>query len=489
MKTLALFSLLMTANLPAMEVVALPGQSPLIQFRIVFRAGAANDPAGKSGAAAFTAAMLTDSGTKTKTYKVLLDALYPMAAGIGADVDKEMIVFTGATHVDNLETYYGILRDMLLNPGWRADDLKRVRDKQKNAIRLSLRENNDEELGKEVLYSLLFKGHPYEHLNLGSISAIESMTAADLQAFYTAHLTQANLTIGVAGKYPAGFVERMRTDFAALPKGTPSTVKLPPVASQNETRVTIVQKKTRAVAYSFGFPIDVTRNHPDFPALLVANTWFGPHRSSGGNLYQRMREIRGLNYGDYSYIEYFPGGMFQFEPDPNLYRRSQIFQMWIRPVEPPTAHFALRLGMFELERLIDKGIPEADFETTRDFLALNVNLLMKTKSAELGYLIDSKAYGIPEYTAYIQTALKKLKYEDVQKAIRKHLRKDRLQIVAISDNAEELKNQLLSDAPSPMKYNSPKPGDILEEDKIVSTKKFGWKPEQITVVPLEEVFK
>ena len=215
----------------------------------------------------------------------------------------------------------------------------------------------------------------------------------------------------------------------------------------------------------------------------------GPHRSSGGNLYQRMREIRGLNYGDYSYIEYFPGGMFQFEPDPNLYRRSQIFQIWIRPVEPPTAHFALRLGLFELERLIEKGIPEADFETTRDFLALNVNLLMKTKSAELGYLIDSKAYGIPEYTSYIQTALKKLKYEDVQKAIKKHLRKDRLQIVAISDNAEELKKQFLSDVPSPMKYNSPKPGDILEEDKIVSTKKFGWKPEQITVVPLEEIYK
>ena len=202
-----------------------------------------------------------------------------------------------------------------------------------------------------------------------------------------------------------------------------------------------------------------------------------------------MREIRGLNYGDYSYIEYFPNGMYQFEPDPNLFRRSQIFQIWIRPVEPPTAHFALRLALFELERLVDKGLTESDFEATRDFLALNVNLLMKTKSAELGYAIDSKAYGIPEYTSYLQTALKKLTHEDVQKAIRKHLRKDRLQIVAITDNAEDLKRQLLSDAPSPMKYNATKPGDIMDEDKIVSTKKLGWKPEQITVVPVESVFK
>ena len=149
----------------------------------------------------------------------------------------------------------------------------------------------------------------------------------------------------------------------------------------------------------------------------------------------------------------------------------------------------MRLALFELERLVDKGLTEIDFEKTRDFLALRVNLLMKTKDAELGYLIDSKAYGIPEYTAYIQGALKKLKYEDVQAAIRKHLRKDRLQIVAITDNAEELKRQLLSDAPSPMKYNSAKPGDILEEDKIVSTKKLGWTPEQITIVPLAQVFQ
>jgi zinc protease len=489
MKKLAVLLFLMPAILPAIDVVAMPGQSPLIQFRIVFRAGSANDPKGKEGAASLAAIMLTGGGTKTMSYQQRLDAMYPMAAQFTHQVDKEMIVFSGATHVDNLDAFYGLIRDALLTPGWRDDDLKRVRDNMKNAVRLSLRENNDEELGKELLYSLLYKGHPYQHLSLGNLSSIDALSMADLLAFYTAHLTQANLTIGVTGKYPVGFVERMTKDFSALPTGKPSAVKLPALAPLKTTQITIVQKKTRAVAYSFGYPIDVTRGHPDYPALLVANTWFGPHRSSGGNLYQRMREIRGLNYGDYSYIEYFPSGMFQFEPDPNLFRRSQIFQIWIRPVEPPTAHFALRLALFELERLVDKGLTESDFEATRDFLALNVNLLMKTKSAELGYAIDSKAYGIPEYTSYLQTALKKLTLDDVQKAIRKHLRKDRLQIVAVSDNAEDLKKQLLSDAPSPMKYNAAKPGDILDEDKIVSTKKLGWKPEQVTVVPVETVFR
>ena len=176
MKKLALFLFLMPVILPAIDVVAMPGQSPLIQFRIVFRAGSVNDPKGKPGAASLAAAMLTGGGTKAMSYQQILDAMYPMAARFGNQVDKEMIVFSGATHVDNLEAFYGLFRDALLTPGWREDDLKRVRDDLKNSVSLSLRENNDEELGKELLYSLLYKGHPYEHLSLGNLSSIDGLT-------------------------------------------------------------------------------------------------------------------------------------------------------------------------------------------------------------------------------------------------------------------------------------------------------------------------
>jgi len=96
----------------------------------------------------------------------------------------------------------------------------------------------------------------------------------------------------------------------------------------------LVEKNTRSVAISLGAPLDVKRGDPDFAALLVAQSYFGQHRASGGRLFDRMREVRGLNYGDYFYIEYFPRGMFRFDPEPNLARDQQIFQIWIRPVPP-----------------------------------------------------------------------------------------------------------------------------------------------------------
>ena len=68
--------------------------------------------------------------------------------------------------------------------------------------------------------------------------------------------------------------------------------------------------------------------------------------------FERLREARGLNYGDYSYIEYFPRGMFQFEPDPNQARHQQIFQIWIRPVEPQNGLFVLRAALYEYDKLV-----------------------------------------------------------------------------------------------------------------------------------------
>ena len=134
------------------RVVALPSQSPLVDFRIVFLTGAAYDPADKPGLANLTAAQIAGGGTRELTYKQVVDAMFPMAASLSSQVDKEMIAFYGSTDIHNLEKYYALFRGMLLNPGWREDDLRRVKDQTVNFLRVSLRGANEEELAKEALY-------------------------------------------------------------------------------------------------------------------------------------------------------------------------------------------------------------------------------------------------------------------------------------------------------------------------------------------------
>jgi zinc protease len=316
------------------------------------------------------------------------------------------------------------------------------------------------------------------------------MTIADLQGFYRQHYTQANLIIGMAGGYPPEFADRVKKDFATLPE-TPadSFDSLPAPAPITHNRLTLIQKDTRSVAWSLGYPMDVKRGDPDFPALLVMSSWLGQHRESAGRLYGRMRELRGLNYGDYAYLEYFPRGMFRFEPEPNLARHQQIFQIWIRPVEPPNAVFALRLAMFELNNMVKNGIPESDFEKTRSFLSKYINILTKTKSSELGYAIDSAYYGTPGYNEYIKAALAKLTVADVNGAIRRHMRAENLEIVGVAKDADLIRTAVTGADPTPVHYNAVKPQDVLDEDKIVERWPLGLRKEDVTVVPADTVFE
>ncbi|MGD8322145.1 MAG: insulinase family protein, partial [Gemmatimonadota bacterium] len=69
--------------------LAEPG-SPFVSFNIWVKAGSQNDPAGKEGLAFLTAEMLSDGGTRQDSYQAIIEKLYPMAAGYGASVDKEM---------------------------------------------------------------------------------------------------------------------------------------------------------------------------------------------------------------------------------------------------------------------------------------------------------------------------------------------------------------------------------------------------------------
>lgn len=467
-----------------------PSQSPLVSFRLLFMTGAASDPQGKEGVAALTAALLSEGGSRALPYEQIVEAFYPMAAGFGSQVDKEMTVFAGTTHVDNLEKYYSIIRDMLLDPGFREEDFTRLKSDAVNYLKTSLRQGNDEELGKEYLYKLIYAGHPYEHPNTGTVSSLERLTLDDVRGFYKQNYTQGNLVIGLAGGYPSDFAKQVNADFAKLPAGgggAPKKYAPPKVASG--LRVDIIQRETRATAISMGFPIPVNRSHKDWPALALVASYLGQHRSSVSHLYQRLREARGLNYGDYAYVEYFPRGMYQFTPDPNLGRSTQIFQLWIRPVEPQNSMFALRAALYEYDKLVSEGMKQEDFASIRDFLVKYANVLTSTQGARLGYALDSRYYGTPEYTSFLRASLSKLTLADVNRAIKQYLNPGNMRIVLVTKDAEGLRDALVKGTPSPITYNSPKPADILAEDKIIEKYKVNVRPEQVVIVPVDKVFQ
>ena len=480
---------------PEIRFITQKSVLPNVMVKMLFTAGSSADPKGKEGLAALSAAMITEAGSRAMTVAEINKVLYPMAGSFGYQVDKEMTTFTAVVHRDNWKEFADTVMPQLLTPGFREEDFQRLKDVQLNALQQDLRANNEEELGKEHLQNVVYAGTPYGHTVRGTVAGIGSITLDDVKQFVAANYTRANLVAGLSGDYTPEIETRLKTDLATLPAGRPvaspaqGLPALAPIKGRMPSglEVEIIQKETRATAISMGHPIPVTRNHADFAALNVARAWLGEHRASSGQLYNRLREVRGLNYGNYAYIEYFNRPTFQFVPSPNIARRSQIFEIWIRPVVPENAQMSMRIALYELQKLIDNGLTQQQFENTRDYLMKNVFLLTANQNQRLGYALDSWWFGMPEYTEAMRARYAKLTRDDVNRAIKKYLSARNLHIVAITKDAEGLRNLLLEDEPSSIKYDAPKP-DLAEEDKVIGAYRLNLRPEKVKIVAVEDVF-
>jgi len=477
------------AKLDSKQFTVQKSELPQLTIKLLFDVGSAYDPKGKEGLAQLAASMIAEAGSKALRIDEISKALYPIAGAFAAQVDKEMTAFTMSVHRDNWAQFASVVLPQLLEPGFRQEDFDRLRTNQTNALTIDLRSNNEEELGKEWLQNRIFAGTPYGHTALGTVDGLAAITLEDVKAFVRQHYTSGNLKVGVNGGAGDVVLTSLATELGRLPAGdTPRVTGVVGKAPKGRD-VDIIAKDTRATAISFGHPIDVNRASADFAALDVARAWLGEHRASMSHLYGRIRETRGMNYGDYAYIEAFPRGMFQFMPDPNIARQQQIFEVWIRPVVPENAHMALRIALHEVEQLVQNGLTQEQFETTRGYLMKNVYVKTSTANEQIGYALDSEWYAIGEYTEHMRAALAKLTVDDVNAAIRRHIRPEDMKIVMITKDAEGLKQALVSDAASTIKYEAEKPQELLDEDKLIGAKKLGIRADALRVIPVEDVFR
>ena len=89
--------------------VAERAQGNPLYVKLLFNSGSAQDPHGKEGLTALTAAMLTDAGSAALTIEEIEERLYPIAGSFGARTDKEMTVITGVIHRDNWQRFLNIV--------------------------------------------------------------------------------------------------------------------------------------------------------------------------------------------------------------------------------------------------------------------------------------------------------------------------------------------------------------------------------------------
>jgi zinc protease len=423
-----------------------------------------------------------------------------MAADVRARVDKEQTTFFANVHRDHVQKMVAILGDIVAHPRFDAAEFARLRDAAVNDVEKRLRQGDDENLGKESLEELMFRGHAYGRLTLGHVSDLKKLTLDDVKEQAKRVFTRERLTIGVAGGYTPDVVEKLKNTVSVLPEKGAPLVEIA-LMQPHKPRVRLVEKDTASTAVSIGLPWSLTRQSPDFAAWLVARSAFGEHRQFNGRLMQRLRELRGLNYGDYAYIEHFvqEGGEAS-SAQTGRARRQGEFTIWLRPVQNENALFATRAALYELARTVgEEPFSDEEVERTKGFLDGYVLLYAQTDARKLGYALDDHAVGNSRaYLENLRADIAKVTTADVNRVWSKmKTLMPQLEIVMVGPKAAELKKAIVTNAPSPMHYqkdaqgNVPKkPDALLAADKIIEKLPLGVSGDaDVEIVPVGKMFE
>jgi zinc protease len=387
-----------------------------------------------------------------------------------------------------LPAFIPLATEMIGAPRFAPEDFARLRNEAIDYVTKFLRGNNDEELGKWTLQVELYKDHPYGHPDRGTARGLQAITLDDVKQFHRSFYSRPALEVGIAGGFAEKDVAMIQSRLGMLSDADIPAPALPSPRRPSGLEITLVEKPADATAISIGFPIDVTRRDDDFYALAVANSYLGEHRTFNGKLMQDLRATRGLNYGDYAYIEDFIQEGGSTFPQPNNPRRQQYFSIWVRPVPRDKAVFALRAALWELDRLVMSGMSPHAFEETREFLVNYSKLWVQTLSRRLGYDMDGAFYGRKNVVAELARRLPQLTVDQVNDAVRKHLKTDGMKVAIVASDAAALKELLTSGKQSPITYDTQgTPEDVVVEDKEIAV--FPLKNVSVRIVPVAEVFE
>ena len=490
------------------QVVQMPSASPLYDVQIMIRAGSAYDPPGKEGTANLVARALIEGGfgdPKNPTTKDKLAEItrpWGSAAFPSVLVDKETTTFSMTVPRDAFAQFVSqVLRPMFTQPLWLPDEVSRLKKEALVGIQSRLRFEEQEQLGLMALDNWILSDlrPALAHVGSGTVQGISAITRSDLAKFYGERYRSAATSIATSISDPSAV--RMMVD--SIPAGgtasRPDGLARMPFTGRH--LLIITQPNAIATGIHFGFPINVRRGDPDYWPLFVANTYLGLHRDEFGRLYQDIRQQRGYNYGDYSYIEYLYGRPYFLFPPPTTPRMEQYFSVWIRPVGNQYAHFILKAAVAELDRFVKEGLtPQQVEEAKIKARTLYLNYA-ENKGRQLGYRLDDAFYRMQN--GYLQSMLKAIDAvtpAQVNAAIQKHLQAANLKIIITTnqDFAQKLADDIANNTDVVSKTNEeyhipePIPPDkqqMLEQDAAWKQYPLGIPKANITIVKAEQMFE
>ena len=407
------FKLKTLAN--GLQVLAVTqNEQPAVSYRLLIRAGAAQDAPAKPGVAAFVAALM-DQGTTTRSAEAIANAIESAGGAMGVGAANEVTFVNGAVVKDQVALALDLASDIVQRPAFDPAEIRRQMDQAISGLQVSA--EDPEFIANSLIDRLVFGFHPYGRPGPNSVEALRRITRDDLVAFHKAWFVPNNALLAIVGDLTAdeAFAAADKA-FGGWAKGDVPTMKFddPPPPTR---RVVVVDRPGSVQTEIRIGQIGVSRTHPDYVPVDMALRILG---GEGANrLFGVLRSDRGLTYGaSANYRAYKYGGSFIAETD----------------TQSSTTGQALRLAVDEFFRLQKEPVDPRELRGAQDYMSGNFPLTIETPAAIAMQVLNQLFFGLDldELETY-REEVDRVSVADIQRVARQFLFPDRLSIVLVGD--------------------------------------------------------
>lgn len=271
---------------------------PVIAFNFSFKnAGSAQEPDDKQGLARILSNTM-DEGAGEIQSEAFQKELRDKSISLSFSSSRDNFGGGVKTLSVNKTRAFELLKLAVNEPRFDEAPLARMIASNKARIRSSL--SNPDWIAARILNDVAYQGHPYARNSGGTLSSLESITAADLKAFKEKHLTKDRLHIAVAGDISKDELSKIIDDvFGNLPQTAPEG-RVEDLKLQSKNSIFLHEKDIPQTVIEILQP-GVPRSDPDYHTAQVMNFILGSS-GFGSRMTEEIREKRGLTYGIYTFM-------------------------------------------------------------------------------------------------------------------------------------------------------------------------------------------
>lgn len=322
---------------------------------IWINAGSIDEEISNNGISHFIEHMVF-KGTKTRTALEIAEQSENVGANLNAFTDREHTCFHTRVISEYVLIALELMIDMIFNTKIKDSDF----DLEKQVIleEVKMYEDAPEDLVQDLLYEVIWKGHPLGKPITGTIESIQNLKKSAVLNYLSDLYTPDNIIISLAGKYDLDEILKKTEELTSHITSKSKKKELPPLIITPD--LFIKTKKTEQTHLSFATK-GVSVYDEDRYTLAVMDIAIGGGMSS--RLFQEIREKRGLAYSIASYYHTNKlGGLF------GVYSA----------ISPKELNNVIELILKELNTIRENGLKSDELERAK--MQLRTSLFLELES-------------------------------------------------------------------------------------------------------------